>query len=158
MPEVSSERRQYIPMDFVSSNVIATNLVHVIPDATFYHFGVLNSSIHMAWLRTVGGRLKSDYRYSAKVVYNNFPWPAVSARHRRMIELSAQNILDTRADFPDWTFAALYDENTMPDELRSAHNTNDYNVALAYGFEKFLDDEPKIVGELMKMYRRLTAS
>ena len=111
----------------------------------------------MAWTRATAGRLKSDYRYSGHVVYNNFVWCSPTTRQRRMIERTAQNILDVRADFPDWTFAKLYDENTMPDELRLAHKANDYAVALAYGFEKFLEDEPRIVAELMKLYKSLTS-
>ena len=162
--------------------MIASDAAQIIPDATPYHFGILTSSIHMAWLRTVGGRLKSDYRYSKDIVYNNFAWCSVNERQRRMIERSAQEILNVRADFfrdealgtrdivgdnklvpspyqlvPTWTLAKLYNEDTMPDELRSAHHTNDFNVALAYGFEKFLDDEPRIVAELMKLYKALTS-
>lgn len=157
VPRVSSESRRYVPIGFMPPNAIASDSALVIPDATLYHFGVLTSSIHMAWLRTVGGRLKSDYRYSASVVYNNFPWCSVTDWQRRMIEDTAQKILDVRKKFPTWTFAALYAEDTMPDELRLAHKSNDYAVALAYGFEKFLEDEEQIVAELMKLYRRLTS-
>ena len=156
IPEVSSERRRYIPMNFLDSEIICTNKLKMIPDATIYHFGVLTSSIHMAWVRIVCGRLKSDYDYSKTVVYNNFVWCSVNERQRRMIERSAQEILNVRAEFKEWTLAKLYNEETMPDELRSAHHTNDFNVALAYGFEKFLDDEARIVAELMKLYKALT--
>ena len=156
IPRVSSENRYYVPIDFLSPNFIATDRVHMIPNAELYHFGVLTSSIHMAWMRMTCRRLKSDYNYSNDIVYNNFPWCEVSDRHRRMIERSAQEILNVRKDFSTWNFAKLYNEDTMPDELRSAHKTNDFNVALAYGFEKFLDDESRIVAELMKLYRRLT--
>ncbi len=155
IPETSSERRVYVPMNFIDEKIIATNSLHMIPGAEIYHFGILTSSIHMAWTKTFCGRLKSDYRYSAKVVYNNFPWPEISLRHRRMIEQTAQNILDVRKNFSGWTLAKLYDEETMPDELRLAHKSNDFAVALAYGFEKFLDDESKIAAELMKLYKRL---
>ena len=158
IPRISSERRFYIPIDFLSANVIATDAAQIVPDATIYHFGILTSSIHMAWVRATCGRLKSDYNYSATVVYNNFVWCEPTARQKRMIERSAQEILNVRADFPDWTLAKLYNEETMPDELRSAHHTNDFNVALAYGFEKFLDDEAKIVAELMKLYKNLTSA
>lgn len=137
IPVTSSERRQYVPIDFMDAKIIATNSVHIIPDAEIYHFGVLTSSISMAWMRAVGSRMKSDYRYSANTVYNNFIWAAVTERHRRMIEETAQKILAVRADFPDWTLAKLYDEETMPDELRLAHKANDFAVALAYGFEEF---------------------
>ena len=111
----------------------------------------------MAWMRAVGGRLENRYSYSNNIVYNNFVWCNATARQRRMIEKSAQEILDVRADFADWTLAKLYNEETMPDELRSAHHTNDFNVALAYGFEKFIDDEARIVAELMKLYKALTS-
>ena len=157
IPKVSSERRFYVPIDFVSNEIILTDLLFIVPDAEIYHFGILTSSIHMAWMRTVAGRLESRYRYSKDIVYNNFPWCEVTARQRRLIERSAQNILDVRKDFPDWTFAKLYDETTMPDELRSAHKWNDFNVALAYGFEEFVDDEAKVVAELMKLYKALTS-
>lgn len=110
----------------------------------------------MAWMQAVGGRLKSDYRYSAKVLYNNFVWCPVTAKHRRMIEETAEKILAVRAEFPDWTLAKLYDEETMPDELRLAHKANDFAVALAYGFEEFLLDEARVVAELMKLYKALT--
>ena len=153
VPSVSSERRKYIPMGFLSSNVIASDAAQIIPDATPYHFGILTSSIHMAWLRIVGGRLESRYRYSKDIVYNNFIWCSVNERQRRLIERSAQEILDVRADFADWTLAKLYNEDTMPDELKAAHKWNDFNVALAYGFEKFLEDEGRIVAELMKLYK-----
>ena len=156
IPVVSSERRRYIPINFMSPENLCSNQLNLVRDAELYHFGILNSSIHMAWMRTVAGRLKSDYRYSATIVYNNFPWPTVTERRRRMIERSAQNILDVRADFPDWTFAKLYDEATMPDELRLAHKANDYAVALAYGFENFWEDEARVVAELMKLYKALT--
>ena len=157
VPRHSSENRDYIPMGFVSPNIIASDAAQIIPDAQIYHFGILTSSIHMAWMRTTCGRLESRYRYSKDIVYNNFPWCEVSARQKRMIEQSAQNILDVRKQFPDWTFAKLYNEDTMPPELRLAHKSNDYAVALAYGFEKFLDDEPRIVAELMKLYKCLTS-
>ena len=156
VPRVSSERRHYVPIAFMSPNVIVSDAVHVVPAAQIYHFGILTSSIHMAWVRATAGRLESRYRYSAKVVYNNFPWCAVTARRRQMIEETAQKILDVRAKFDGWTFAALYDPQTMPDELRLAHKANDYAVALAYGFEDFWTDEAAIVAELMKLYRRLT--
>jgi hypothetical protein len=107
----------------------------------------------MAWVRRVCGRLKSDYNYSATVVYNNFIWSEPSTEQRRLIEETAQKILDVRAGFSDWTYAALYDENKMPAALRLAHKANDYAVALAYGFEKFWEDEPRVVAELMKLYK-----
>ena len=156
IPCVSSENRQYIPIGFMDDSVICSDRLRLISDAQIYHFGVLTSSIHMAWMRMTCGRLESRYLYSNNIVYNNFPWCEPTPSQRRLIEQSAQMILDVRKKFPTWTFAKLYDEDTMPDELRWAHKSNDYAVALAYGFEKFLDDEPKIVAELMKLYAALT--
>lgn len=155
IPEISSEQRQYIPMGFLDDSVICSNRLKLVSDATIYHFGILMSSIHMAWTRATCGRLESRYCYSAKVVYNNFPWCSVTARRRRMIEDTAQKILDARAKFDGWTFAALYDPQTMPDELRLAHTANDYAVALAYGFEDFWTDEAAVVAELMRQYKAL---
>ncbi len=153
IPSVSSENRQYIPIGFMKPDELASNLVFVVPNATLYHFGVLTSSIHMTWLRTVGGRLKSDYRYSKDVVYNNFIWIEPTDKQKRAIETSAQVILDIRASLTDSSFAELYDEVTMPYELRQAHRKNDLAVARAYGWEKFLDDEPSIAVELLKLYQ-----
>ena len=133
---------------------LASNLVFIVPNATLYHFGVLTSSIHMIWLRTVGGRLKSDYRYSKDVVYNNFVWQTPTPAQISAIEQSAQAILDIRALLPDSSFAELYDEVSMPYELRQAHRKNDLAVARVYGFESFLDDELKITVELLKPYER----
>lgn len=157
VPSISSERRKYIPMDFMSPEIVASNLTLTIPDATLYHFGILTSSIHMAWLRAVGGRFKSDYIYSASVVYNNFVWCEPTPRQRRRIEQTAQEILNVRAGFQGWTYAKLYDEATMPQDLRDAHKENDLAVALAYGFEKILEDEAAIVAALMKLYKALTS-
>ncbi len=156
VPRVSSERRRYVPMGFMSANIIASDATLMVPDAELYHFGILTSAIHMAWVRLTSGRLKSDYRHSKDVVYNNFPWPEVDGRRRRMIEHGAQEILNVRADFPSWTFAKLYSEETMPDELRLAHKSNDYAVAMAYGFENFWEDEARVTAELMKLYKSLT--
>ncbi len=152
VPQVSSERRKYIPMGFMTPDIIASNLVSIIPNATLYHFGVLTSSTHMAWLRTVCGRLKSDYRYSGNVVYNNFIWSEPSDKQRQAIEASAQAILDARKNYPEATFAELYDEISMPYDLREAHKKNDRAVAAAYGFENILDDELAIALELLKLY------
>ena len=156
IPEVSGENRRYIPIGFMNDSVVCSNKLKLVSNAELYHFGILTSSIHMDWMRLTNCPLGMSYSYSIGIVYNNFPWPEVTERRRRMIERTAQNILDVRADFPDWTFAKLYDEATMPDELRVAHKANDFAVALAYGFENFLDDESKIVAELLKFYKRLT--
>ena len=156
VPAVSSERRRYVPMGFLDKNTIATNLVITIPDAQIYHFGVLTSNVHMAWMRAVCGRLKSDYRYSKDVVYNNFPWPTPTDSQRAKIEQTAQAILDARALYPDASLADLYDETTMPTELRKAHQNNDRAVMQAYGFKVGDMTESQCVAELMKMYQRLT--
>ncbi len=155
VPSVSSERRRYIPIGFMDRNTIATNLVLILPNATLYHFGVLTSSVHMGWMRTVCGRLKSDYRYSAKIVYNNFPWPEASEDDEEKIAATAQGILDARKLYPDSSFADLYDETTMPIELRKAHQANDRAVMKAYGFKPDMS-ESEIVAKLMERYEELT--
>ncbi|MBQ3433542.1 MAG: class I SAM-dependent DNA methyltransferase, partial [Selenomonadaceae bacterium] len=156
IPRVSSERRRYIPIGFIEPTTIISDALSIVPGATVYHFGVLTSSIHMAWVRAVAGRLKSDYRYSGSVVYNNFVWAEPTLEQKKLIEQTAQNILDVRANYPKATLADLYDELTMPRDLRDAHKKNDLAVATAYGFENILDDESKIVAELMKLYEQLT--
>lgn len=156
IPEVSSERRRYIPMGFMTPDNLASNLVKVVPNATIYHFGVLTSNVHMAWVRAVCGRLKSDYRYSKDVVYNNFPWPTPTDEQKARIQQRAQAILDARALYPDCSLADLYDEVTMPPELRKAHQANDKAVMQAYGFWGRLNTETACVAELMKMYQKLT--
>ena len=156
MPVISSENRRYIPIGyFDSKDIIVSNAVQIIPDATVYHFGVLISGVHMAWTRAVCGRLEMRYRYSKDVVYNNFPWCRASGEQRARIERSAQKILDVLAEFPDWTLAKLYDEKTMPEKLRLAHAENDAAVMAAYGFAADLS-EPEIVAELMARYKALT--
>lgn len=143
-------------MGFMTPETLCSNLVKVIPNATLYHFGVLTSNVHNAWIRAVCGRLKSDYRYSSTVVYNNFPWPAPTAEQKAKIEQTAQAILDARALYPDASLADLYDETTMPPELRKAHQQNDKAVMVAYGFWGKLNSEPACVAELMRMYQNLT--
>ena len=158
IPEVSSQRRRYVPMGFFTPNIFCSNLVKIIPDATLYHFGVLTSNVHMAWMRVVCGRLKSDYRYSKDIVYNNFPWPEPSTQQRQKIEQTAQAILDARALYPDSSLADLYDELTMPLELRKAHHQNDMAVMQAYGFTKGSEaykSEAACVAELMQRYQKL---
>lgn len=153
IPSVSSERRRYIPIGFVKSEVISSNAVQIIPNATLYHFGVLTSNVHMAWMRTVAGRLKSDYRYSKEVVYNTFPWPEPNQEQKAKIEKTAQAILDARLLFPKSSFADLYDEITMPSELRKAHQNNDRAVMQAYGMSIKDTTESSCVAELMKLYQ-----
>lgn len=156
VPLTSSERRRYIPIGFMPCDVIATNLVQMLPNATLYHFGVLTSNVSNAWMRTVCGRLKSDYRYTITNVYNNFPWPTPTEEQKAKIEETAQAILDARALYPDSSLADLYDETTMPPELRKAHQQNDKAVMRAYGFDIKTTTETACVAELMKMYQRLT--
>ena len=155
VPEVSSERRRYVPMGFMTPDILCSNLVKIIPNATLYHFGILTSNVHMAWMRAVCGRLKSDYRYSKDVVYNNFPWPTPTNAQKDKIEQTAQVILDARALYPDASLADLYDETTMPVELRKAHQQNDRAVMQAYGFKVGDMTESMCVAELMKMYQKL---
>ena len=155
IPEVSSERRKYIPMGFMTPDILCSNLVKIVPDATLYHFGILTSNVHMAWMRAVCGRLKSDYRYSKDIVYNNFPWPTPTEAQKAKIEQTAQAILDARALYPDCSLADLYYEVTMPPELRRAHQANDKAVMQAYGFWGKLNTETACVAELMKMYQEL---
>lgn len=157
IPATSSEQRRYIPIGYVDKCVIPNNAVQFVPDATLYHFGVLTSNVHMAWMRVVCGRLKSDYRYSANIVYNNFPWPNPTDEQKAKIEQTAQAILDARALYPDSSLADLYDELTMPVELRRAHQENDRAVMQAYGFPvKKEFTESLCVAELFKLYQDLT--
>ena len=154
IPMTSSENRRYVPIGFLPPNVIASNAALIVPGATLYHFGVLTSSIHMAWMRTVAGRLESRYRYSGNVVYNNFPWSTPTAAQVTAIEATAQKILDVRKNYPAATLADLYDELTMPADLRAAHKKNDRAVAAAYGLEKFLDDESALVAALLNLLQK----
>ena len=157
IPEVSSERRRYIPIGFMTPDILCSNLVKIVPNATLYHFGVLTSNVHMAWVRAVCGRLKSDYRYSKDIVYNNFPWCTPTSEDVLKIEKTAQMILDARAKYPDSSLADLYDETLMPSELRKAHTENDRAVLEAYGFKgtPAYSSESACVAELMKMYQSM---
>ena len=154
VPATSSENRKYIPMGYVKKDVIASNAASFIPNTTLYHFGVLTSNVHMAWVRVVCGRLKSDYRYSNTIVYNNFPWCDPTDEQKAKIEQTAQAILDARALYPDCSLADLYDELTTPKELRKAHQNNDRAVMQAYGFSLKMT-ESECVAELMRMYRKM---
>lgn len=156
VPRHSSENRKYIPFGFIGKEMILTDAAMCIPNASVFDFGVLESNVHMAWVRAVCGRIKSDYRYSKDIVYNNFPWPAPTDEQRKKIEQTAQAILDARALYPDCSLADLYDEVTMPPELRKAHQQNDKAVMQAYGFWGKLNTETECVAELMKMYQELT--
>ncbi len=155
VPVVSSKSRQYVPMGFMSPEVMCSNQVNLIPDATLYHFGVLESVVHMAWMRVVCGRMKSDYRYSKEIVYNNFPWPKPTKEQKQKIEKTAQAILDARAKNPESNLATLYEVNTMPEALLKAHKANDKAVLAAYGLSP-KTPESEIVAELFKLYKKLS--
>ena len=156
IPEVSSEKRKYVPMGYMDDSVLCSNKLRLMPNAELYHFGVLTSNVHMAWMRAVCGRLKSDYDYSIKIVYNNFPWCNPTVEQKKKIEETAQAILDARALYPDCSLADLYDEVAMPPELRKAHQANDRAVMQAYGFDVKTMTESSCVAELMKRYQDLT--
>ena len=158
IPRHSSENREYIPMGYMDKDVICGDANILMPEASLFHFGILQSIVHMVWTRVVCGRIKSDYRYSNDIVYNNFPWPrTVTDAQKSIIEQTAQTILDARALYPDSSLADLYDSLTMPPELRKAHRANDAAVLDAYGFRKDMT-EPEIVAELFKMYQALINS
>lgn len=156
VPRVSSENRRYIPLGFLNGDVIPTDSATIIPEAGIYEFGILTSNVHMAWMRAVCGRLKSDYRYSKDIVYNNFPWCKPTPEQRAKIEQTAQAILDARDLFPNSSLADLYDSVAMPPQLRKAHQLNDKAVMEAYGFPIKNFTESDCVAELMKMYQELT--
>jgi len=156
IPRVSSEKRRYIPIGFLTPDIMVNDAMQFIPNASLYHFGVLTSNVHMAWMRVVCGRLKSDYRYSKDIVYNNFPWCQPTEEQKARIEATAQAILDARAKYPDCSLADLYDEVTMPPELRRAHQENDRAVMLAYGFTPGKISESECVAKLFERYQELT--
>lgn len=155
IPEVSSERRRYIPIGFVEPGALCSNLVRLLPDATRYHFGVLQSRLHNAWVRAVAGRLEGRFRYSAGVVYNNFIWPDISKEREQHIAELAQSVLDARETYSDATIAQLYDPDNdwMYPELRAAHNALDAEVERAYGLEPGID-EKEIVERLFQLYAK----
>jgi hypothetical protein len=155
IPEVSSERRRYVPMGFFAPDILCSNLVKLIPDANLYHFGVLTSTMHMAWMRYVCGRLEMRYRYSKDIVYNNFPWPEPSDKQRADIEAAAQGVLDARARFPEASLADLYDPDLIPPDLTRAHDKLDRLVEKAYG--RSFESDAERVAFLFERYRALTA-
>jgi hypothetical protein len=156
IPEVSSERRKYIPLGFMEPDIIASNKLYVIDDPSTYVFGVLQSLMHMAWVQTVSGRLKSDIQYSASMVYNTFPWPDANAKQRESIGSAAQYVLDTRCKHPGSTLADLYDPVSMPPDLVKAHQTLDHTVDAAYGRKDF-KNEAERVAFLFERYQLLAA-
>lgn len=154
IPQVSSERRKYVPIGYLDGDTICTDKLRIVPDATLYHFGVLTSNVHMAWMRAICMRMKSDYSYSRDIVYNNFPWPSPTEEQKVKIEQTAQAILDARALFPESSLADLYDEVAMPPELRKAHQANDRAVMEAYGWKVSREfTESVCVAELFKLYQ-----
>lgn len=156
VPKTSSGKRKYIPIGFEDENTIASDLVNIVPTSDLYIMGVLASNVHNAWMRTVAGRLKSDYRYTNSIVYNTFPWPSPTEEQRKKIERTAQRILEVREQFKNSSLADLYDDLTMPPELRKAHQANDIAVMEAYGFKaKTSFTESMCVAELMKMYQKM---
>ena len=156
IPQVSSERRKYVPIGYLDGDTICTDKLRIVPDATLYHFGVLTSNVHMAWMRAICMRMKSDYSYSRDIVYNNFPWPSPTEEQKVKIEQTAQAILDARALFPESSLADLYDEVAMPPELRKAHQDNDRAVMEAYGWKVSREfTESVCVAELFKLYQMI---
>lgn len=153
VPEVSSQARRYVPIGFIKAGTIMTDLVQIIPDASIYDFGVIISNVHMAWMRAVCGRLKSDYRYTKDIVYNNFPWPSPTEEQRKKIEQTAQAILDARILYSNSSLADLYNELLMLPELRRAHQENNKAVMRAYGFSIKDMTETSCVATLMTMYQ-----
>ena len=154
VPVVSSENRKYIPIGYLSSEIIASNQLLVVPEAEIYHFSIMSSNVHNSWIRSIGGRLKSDYRYSASIVYNNFPWPNITDETKIKLEKTGRKILDARSFYDSWSYADLYNELTMPPELRKAHQENDKAVMEAYGFDWRNMTESECVAELMKLYQK----
>jgi len=156
MPLVSSENRVYVPVGFLDSNTVITNLASAIPNATLYHFGIVSSIMHMAWMRAVCGRLEGRYRYSNNIVYNNFPWAInVSEKQKERVEKSAQAVLDARKEFPDSSLADLYDPSAMPKILVDAHRALDKAVDLCYRPEAF-QTELERLEFLFALYRQYT--
>lgn len=154
-PKVSSEQRRYIPIGFLSPDIIVGDKVYVVEDVGLYHFGILTSNVHNAWMRAVAGRLEMRYSYSNTIVYNSFPWPTPSDAQKSAIEKTAQSILDVRAKYPTSSLADLYDEAVMPPDLRKAHQENDKAVMAAYGFNYKKMTESECVAELFKLYEKL---
>jgi hypothetical protein len=172
VPKVSSERRRYIPIGFIKPDIISSDLLQIVPEATPYHFGVLSSAMHMAWVRLVAGRLKSDYRYSNRLIYNNYPWPESPANpQREAVENCVRRVLELRVEFGDGrhgflsttksggapaTLADLYDPVAMPASLAKAHAALDRAVEKCYRPEPFHSDRER-VEFLFSLYEKLTA-
>ena len=155
IPKVSSETRRYIPVDYITPDIIVNGCALIIPNANLYMFGIITSNVHNSWIRTIAGRMKSDPVYSSQIVYNNFPWCNPSKDQMKKIESTAKMILDARHKYSNNSLADLYDELTMPPELRKAHQENDKAVMEAYGFDWKKMTESDCVAELMKMYQKI---
>ena len=153
LPEVSAGSRRYIPMGFMDNSIICSNKMRLVPDASLYHFGILASNVHMAWVRTVGGYYGPSYQYSVTVIYNNFPWPTPTEEQKKIIEQTASNILTVRKHLSGITLEKLYDPDSMPPELRKAHQANDRAVMQAYGMPIKETDEAACVAWLMRLYQ-----
>ena len=151
IPKVSSENRRYVPIDFLPGNIVPGDKLFCMQNAGIYHFGILASNVHMAWMRAVCGRLKSDYSYSNTIVYNNFPWPSPSDEQKSRIENAAKTILEARAHYPESSLADLYDPRCMPNDLVKAHQQNDRAVMSAYGFSTKMT-ESECVAALFELY------
>jgi hypothetical protein len=156
IPEVSSERRVYIPLGYLSADVLASNKLRLLPDATLFEFGVLSSFMHMSWTRQICGRMKSDFQYSITIVYNNFPWPEPHDKQRENIEVAAHAMLDARAAHPQASLADLYDPLTMPANLLKAHQVLDKAVDAAYGYKGASTDAAR-VAFLFERYQAITS-
>lgn len=157
IPKVSSENRKFIPIAYLTKDFIVSDKTFVIPHATIFHFGILNSSMHMTWMRNTCGRLESRYSYSNTIVYNNFPWPKnPTEKQKQAVEAAAQHVLDVRAKFPDASLADLYDPNTMPPELVKAHQALDKAVDLCYRPQPFIN-ETKRIEFLFELYDQYTS-
>ena len=153
LPEVSAGSRRYIPMGFMDSSIICSNKMRLVPDASLYHFGILTSNVHMAWVRTVGGYYGPSYQYSVTVIYNNFPWPEPTIEQKMEIEKSAEKILEVRNSLSKIKLEKLYDPDWMPTELHKAHQKNDAAVMNAYGMSIKETDEAACVAWLLRLYQ-----
>lgn len=155
IPQVSSERRNYIPMGFiVNANTLCSDKRRLVPNGTLYHFGILTSSMHMAWMRTLSCRLKSDYSYSNNIVYNTFPWPEASEDQKQTISDLADGVLAARDEHPDMSLGQMYNPETMPEDLKLAHQRLDAAVDRLYNPRGFASDEERLK-TLFQMYARL---
>lgn len=155
IPRHSSERREYIPMDFYAAGTVVADSAFAVYDAPIWLFGILTSKMHMTWVKTVGGRLETRYRYSAQLCYNTFPFPTINEAKKKQIEEAAENVLVTRAFYPERTLAELYDPDNMPEDLKEAHSVLDDIVESCYPGYPFVNDEARLKC-LFKLYEKMT--